>query len=130
MIPDEMLEFKVIWRRENEEEIHRGADHQDFEGSRNDWEYTGSMSAAQYYRADILPVAKQVRWNGSIGSKAVKGAGKREFRFKETGWGAIAGQSDAEGRRRKKVVSLTERLYVVKGFGQTPELWVNDFSLF
>jgi hypothetical protein len=29
MIPDEMLEFKTIWRREDEEEIYGGADNQD-----------------------------------------------------------------------------------------------------
>jgi hypothetical protein len=109
MIPDEMLEFKVIWRREDEEEVYGRADHQDIEGSRGDRQYAGDMPAAQRNRADILSVAKQVRWNGSIGSKEIERVRKRELRFKETGGRVIAGQPDAEGRCRKKVVSLAER---------------------
>ena len=109
MIPDEMLEFKVIWRREDEEEICRGADNQDIEGSRGNREYTGDMSSAQRNGTDVLSLAKQVWRHGSIGGKATEGAGKREFRFKEPGWRVIAGQPDAEGRSRKKVVSLAER---------------------
>ncbi len=106
MIPDEMLEFNLIWRRENEEEIYLGANYQDIEVSRGDREYSGDMSSAQRNGTDILPLAKQVRRNGSIRGKAVEGAGKREFRFKEHGRRVIAGQPDAEGRSRKKVVSL------------------------
>ena len=109
MIPDEMLEFKLIWRREDEEEIYRRADHQDIERSRGYWAYPGDMPSAQRNRADILSVAKQIRRNGSIGGKASEGVGKREFRFKESSWRAITGQPDAEGRSLKKVVSLAER---------------------
>ena len=61
-----MLEFKVIWRRENEEEIYGRANYQDIEGSRSNGQYTGSMSAAQYNRADILSVVKQVRWHRQL----------------------------------------------------------------
>jgi len=32
MIPDEMVELKVIWRRKDEEEIYRGAYNQEIEG--------------------------------------------------------------------------------------------------
>jgi hypothetical protein len=109
MIPDEMLEFKIIWRRENEEEIHRGANHQDLERSRGDRQYTRDVPATQRIGADILPVAKQVRRNGSIRSKEIERIGKREHRFKETGGRIIAGQPDAEGGCLKKVVSLAER---------------------
>ncbi len=109
MIPDEMLEFKVIWRREDEEEIYGRADHQDIEGSRSNREYAGDMPSAQRNRADILSLAKQVRWTGSNGSKASEGTGEREFRFKETGRRVITGQPNAEGCCLKKVVSLAER---------------------
>ena len=71
MIPDEMLEFKLIWRRDDEEEIYRRADNQDIEGSRGNREYTGDMSSEQCNGTDFLPLVKQVRRNGSIGGKAV-----------------------------------------------------------
>ena len=122
MIPDEMLEFKIIWRRENEEEIHRRADNQDIEGSRDDREYAGDMPATQCNRADILPVEKQVRRNGSIRSKEIERIGKREHRFKETGGRIIAGQPDAEGRGLKKVVSLAERRRVANYLQETYEI--------
>jgi transposase InsO family protein len=109
MVPDDMLEFKTIWRRENEKEVYRGADHQDIEGSRSNRKHTGSMSAAQYSRADILSLAQQIWWHGSIGCQTVERTGEGEYRFKETGWGVNAGQPDAKGRSLKKVVSLAER---------------------
>jgi putative transposase len=112
MIPDEMLEFKTIWRREDEEAIYRGADNQDIEGSRGDREYPGDMSSAQRNGTDILPLAKQVRRNGSIRGKAAKGVGEREFGFKETGGRVIVGQPYAEGCCLKKVVSLAEKRWV------------------
>lgn len=109
MIPDEMLEFKTIWRRENEEEIHGGADNQDFEGSGNDWKYTRDMPTEQHNGADILSLEKQVWRNGRIGGQEAERIGKRELRFKETGRRAITGQQDAKGCCFKKVVSLVER---------------------
>ena len=109
MIPDEMLEFKTIWRRENEEEIHGRADNQDIKGSGSCWEYTGDMPSTQYNGADILPLAQQVWWNGSIRGKAASGVGAGEYRFKETGGRAITGQQDAKGCCLKKVVSLAEK---------------------
>lgn len=53
MVPDEMLEFKEIWSREDEEEICGGADNQDIEGSRSYQEYPGNMSSEQRSRADL-----------------------------------------------------------------------------
>ncbi len=112
MIPDEMLEFKRIWRREDEEEIYGGADNKDTEGSRVDREYTGDMPLAQRDGTDILPLAKQIRRNGSIGGQEAERVGKREFRFNETGERIITRQPNAERRCRKKVVSLAERRWV------------------
>jgi len=109
MIPDEMLEFKIIWRMENEKEIYGRADNQDIEGSRGDGEYPGDVPSAQRNRADILSVAKQIWRHGRIGSKASARVRAGEFRFKETGRRVIAGQSDVEGCCLKKVVSLAER---------------------
>ncbi len=93
MIPGEMLEFKVIWRREDEEEIYGRTNNQDIKRNRIDGKYTGDLPSAQCNIANILPVAKQIWWNGRIGGKAAEGAGKREFRFKETGVRVIAGYS-------------------------------------
>jgi putative transposase len=109
MVPDDMLEFTKIWRMENEEEIYRRANYQDIKGSRSNWQYTRSMSAAQYNRADILSMAQQIWWHGSIGCQEAEGAGEGEYRFKETGRRVNTGQPDAEGRSFKKVVSLAER---------------------
>jgi len=119
MIPDEMLEFKTIWRRENEEEIYRGADHTDIERSRGDRKYPGDMPTAQRNRADILSVAQQIWWHGRIRGQEAEGVGKREFRFKKTGGRVIAGQPDAEGCCRKKVVSLAERRRVANYLQET-----------
>jgi len=64
---------------------------------------------AQYHRADVLPVAQQVRWNGRFRSTALEGVGTREFRTEKDGCRAKSGYQNAQGCEFKKVVGLPVR---------------------
>ena len=91
------------------ESVHGRADHRDIAGAGGGGEDGRCVPQARDQQRDVLQVEGQVRRPRRIGRQAAEGAGGRERQAEEAVGRGDARQRDAEGYRRKKMVTPAAR---------------------